>query len=88
MVEIQQFSHATHPYWRDWHKGNSFKATTRWRIVKDVGFFDMFVKPTLFNIHKFDHCHPLVPSRKKYYAIEFECKQLFLVAIGMDLNRK
>ena len=41
--------------------------------MKDVEFFDMFVKPTLFNIHKFDHYHSLVPSwkntMKKYYAI-------------------
>ena len=29
IVEIQQFSHATHPYWRDWRKGNSFKATMK-----------------------------------------------------------
>ena len=32
--------------------------------MKDVEFFDMFVKPTLFNIHKFDHYHALVPSWK------------------------
>ena len=32
--------------------------------MKDVEFFDMFVKPTLFNIHKFDHYHPLIPSGK------------------------
>ena len=56
---------STHLYWSDLHKGNSFKATTWWKSAEDVGFFDMFVKPTLFNIYKFDHYHPLVPSRKK-----------------------
>ena len=25
----------------------------------------MIVKPTLFKIHKFDHYHLLIPSRKK-----------------------
>ena len=32
--------------------------------MKEVGFFDMFVKPTLFNIHKFDHYLPLVLFEK------------------------
>ena len=32
--------------------------------MKDVEFFDMFVKPKLFDIHKFNPCHPLVPFEK------------------------
>ena len=47
IVLIHQFSYATHPYWRGIHKGN---LETR-KLVKDVGFFDMIVKPTLFNTH-------------------------------------
>ena len=58
IVEIQQHTRT------DVIDARETALKLRWRIVKDVGFFDTFVKPTLFNKHKFDHFHSLVPSCK------------------------
>ena len=62
---IGHVSHATYynrfsTAWRsayccDEYKANSFIATTRWKLLKDVGLFNMITKPTLYSVQKFDH---------------------------------